>query len=106
MDKHQALRPLERRVIQLVDDGMATSEIARRFRRSPAMIDRIIGMATLPGRTTGAAAREDVLRPVERRVLRWRDEGADYHEIGERFRRSGASVKRVEELARYKLEHA
>jgi len=106
MEKHQGLRPLERRVVQLVDDGIATSEIARRFRRSPAMIDRIIGMVALPDRASGAAARQEVLRPVERRVLRWRETGADYHEIGARFGRSGAGVKQVERLAHYKLERA
>jgi DNA-binding CsgD family transcriptional regulator len=44
-----------------------------------------------------------VLRPLERRVLRWRSAGALYSEIGPRFRRSPGFVQRVEELARYKL---
>lgn len=100
---NQALRPLERRVVRLVEDGVGTTEIARRFRRSPEMINRIIGMAALPGRVTGAVARDEVLRPVERRVLHWREVGADYGEIGARFGRSAAAVERVEQLARYKL---
>jgi DNA-binding CsgD family transcriptional regulator len=106
MKPNRALRPLERRVVQLVEDGVGTTEIARRFRRSPEMIDRIIHMAALPGRKTGLVSRTEVLRPLERRVLRWRDVGADYGEIGERFRRSAAHVERVERLARYKSARA
>lgn len=66
---HPALRPLERRVVQLVDDGIATTEIAQRFRRSPEMITRIIGMAALPDRATAGLTRREGLRPLERRVL-------------------------------------
>ncbi len=93
-------------MVQLVEEGVGPTEIARRFRRSPEMINRIIGMAALPGRTTGVDGRRDGLRPLERRVLRWRDGGADYSEIGARFGRSAAHVERVERLARYKSARA
>jgi DNA-binding CsgD family transcriptional regulator len=105
MTLNEALRPLERRVVQLVDAGIGTTEIARRFRRSPDMINRIVRMASLPGRGAHGGARGQVLRPLERRVLRWREVGADYGEIGARFGRSAAHVERVEQLARYKLAH-
>lgn len=99
------MRPLERRVLRLVDEGVAEMEIARRFRRSPEMIRRTIAMTRLPRTAAGAhAARGEGLRPLERRVLRWRDFGAAYADIGPRFRRSPAFVERVEMLARYKLE--
>ena len=101
-----ALRPIERRVVQLVEDGVGSTEIARRFRRSPAMIERIIGMAALPGRAGRTVAGSEGLRPLERRVLRWRNDGADYDEIGARFGRSAAHVERVERLARYKSARA
>ena len=100
----QRLRPVERLVLRLIDAGVGDVEIARRFRRSPEMIRRIAAMARLP-RTAGArVVSDDGLRPLERRLLRWRHYGATYAEIGSRFRRSPAFMARVEALARYKLE--
>lgn len=43
------------------------------------------------------------LRPIERRVLRWRADGVGHDDIGAKFRRSGDFVRRVEGFARYKL---
>ena len=104
MSADRILRPLERRVLQLVDDGVADVEIARRFGRSPGMIGRIVTMAALP-RTGGRPATARMgLRPLERRVLHWRGRGAAYTEIAPRLRRSPAFVERIEIFARYKLE--
>jgi DNA-binding CsgD family transcriptional regulator len=100
-----SLRPIERRILRLVDDGVAEEEIARRFRRSPDMIRRLIALAEVP-RSQPAGHPAEQLRPLERRVLRWRESGAPYGEIGSRFRRSAAHVERVEGLARYKLSRA
>ena len=98
------MRPVERLVLRLVDEGVGDVEIGRRFRRSPEMIRRIAVMARLP-RTAGVrAVPDDGLRPLERRLLRWRHYGATYTEIGSRFHRGPAFVARVEALARYKLE--
>src|SRR5262245_8620770 len=105
MDSRHELPPLERRVVRLVEDGVGSAEIARRFRRSPEMIDRIIDWAGLPGRATRPPPRE-ALRPLERRVLRWRSEGHDFDEIGMRFGRSAAHMQRVERMARYKSARA
>ena len=104
MIESQLLRPVERLVLRLVDEGVAEGEIARRFRRSPEMIRRIATMAQLP-RTAGVRmVSDDRLRPLERRLLRWRHHGATYAEIGSRFRRSPEFVARVETFARYKLD--
>jgi DNA-binding CsgD family transcriptional regulator len=104
MNPNPMLRPIERRVLRLVDEGVTEVEIARRFRRSPQMIRRIIAMTRLPRAMGAQVLQGKGLRPLERRVLRWRDRGAAYTEIAPRFRRSPAFVERVEVLARYKLE--
>lgn len=106
MRERTGLRPLERRVLRLVDEGVGEAEIARRFHRSPDMIRRVIELAGVPRRGDPGRTDRPVLRPLERRVLRWRDGGADYAEIGPRFRRSPGFVRQVEDLARYKLERA
>jgi hypothetical protein len=108
LTEHEAPRALERRILRLVEEGVAYDEIARRFRRSPEMIARIVVLARLARSeavaAAGASAGVDALRPLERRVLRWRDDAAaDYAEIGARFRRSAAHVQRIETLARHKL---
>ncbi len=104
MTSQRALRPVERVVLLLVHEGVDDTEIARRFRRSPEMIRRITALARVP-RTAGAkVVPHDGLRPLERRLLRWRHYGATYAEIGCRFRRSPAFVARVEAFAHYKLE--
>ncbi|HEU5448262.1 MAG TPA: hypothetical protein VFW57_04550 [Acidimicrobiia bacterium] len=103
IESRPLLRPVERLVLRLVAEGVEHVEIGRRFRRSPEMIRRIDIMARIP-RTARAPVVSDGLRPLERRVLRWRHYGATYAEIGARFRRSPAFVARVETLAHYKLE--
>ncbi len=96
-----SLRPLERCVLRLRDEGIDQREIARRFCRSPAFIGRVIEFTSLPGRTN--AGRNENLRPLERRILAWRRDGADYSEIAPRFARSPEFVERVESMARLKL---
>jgi DNA-binding CsgD family transcriptional regulator len=100
----QPLRPVERLVLRLVAEGIDDVEIGRRLRRSPEMIGRIATMAELPRPARTRKVSDDGLRPLERRLLRWRHYGATYAEIGARFRRSPAHVARVETLVRYKLE--
>jgi DNA-binding CsgD family transcriptional regulator len=102
-----ALRPIERRVVRLVDRGVGNVEIARRFRRSPEFIERVIEMTELPGRATRSSAppvgHGHRLRPVERCILGWLARGAGRDDIASRLHRSTNFVERVEDLARYKL---
>ncbi len=101
MSKPRAMRPIERRILQLEASGVHVDEIARRFRRSPGHITRVIEMASLPGRS-GVSSDRDGLRALERRVLDWRRQGADHEEIGRRFKRSAAHIRQIEGLALYK----
>ncbi len=96
------LRPMERRISQLAADGVSHDEIARRFKRSPAHIGRVLALTELPGRI-GATSDRDGLRAIERRVLRLRHAGMDHTEIGRRFKRSADHVRRIEGLAHYKM---
>jgi hypothetical protein len=96
------LRPVERRIRRLIELDIPRDEIAERFRRTPEFVDRVVEWSELSGRA-GPDPSSARLRPVERRILRWRDEGASPAEIGPRFHRSPGFVEQVETLARYKL---
>jgi hypothetical protein len=106
MSADTTLRPLERRVLRLVDEGVPDVEIARRFRRSPDSIRRIVVYAGFPASPPAVSGHADPLRPLERRVIRWRDAGSHPADIGPRFRRSAAHIERVETWARAKLARA
>jgi IS30 family transposase len=98
----ERLRPVERRIRTLVRHDVPVGDIAERFRRSPEFIHRVIELSELSSRTTQMPSSAQ-LRPIERRILRWRDDGASHAEIGPRFNRSPGFIQRVEHLARYKL---
>ena len=95
------LRPIERRVLHLLDSGLDVDEVARRFRRGPDHISQVATLARLPGRHSEPAT--EGLRPVERRVLHWRAEGASHSDIAARFGRSESATAQIEDLAHYKL---
>jgi DNA-binding CsgD family transcriptional regulator len=97
------MRPFERRVRQLIREGVTTAEIGRRFRRGPDTIERIRDMSELRRGDSGSSTQGDVLNPLERRILRWRASGASHKDIAAMFKRSPAFVRRVERLARTKL---
>jgi DNA-binding CsgD family transcriptional regulator len=101
MTDRSELRPIERRVLQLVDDGVDPAEIGHRFGRSPESIERLITLAELPGRA--ATPHTTTLRPLERCILAWRAKGASPAEIAPRLGRSADFVERVEGFAQHKL---
>jgi DNA-binding CsgD family transcriptional regulator len=103
----QRLRPIERRVLALKKAGVPDKEIAHRFRRGRRFMDQVGELANLDGRDAEKRhGRPGALRPIERRILAWRDRGMSTEEIGDRFRRSPDFVSRVERIARYKLRNA
>lgn len=107
MSNDAALRPIERRIRQLVDDGVDDVEIAWRFRRSPRYVRQVMQLAELPRTGESTPARgPDELRPLERRVLWWRSQGVDHDDLAPRFRRSPGFLRQVEQLAQYKLRKA
>ena len=92
--------PMERRMVRLADEGLGDLEIARRFRRSPGFVRRVLELARVP--RDGDGHRPGGLRPVERRVLKWREDGASASDIAARFRRQPRSIEQIERMARYK----
>jgi transcriptional regulator len=107
MPDAQRLRPIERRVLALKEAGVPDAEIARRFRRGRRFIEQVESLARLDGRHADRRSRRPgALRPVERRILTWRDRGVTADQLAERFRRSPDNVARIERLARYKLRKA
>jgi hypothetical protein len=104
MTETQQLRPVERRVLQWARAGLDDAEIGRRFGRGErwtAQVRFLAGLDRTP--TPQVAGGGDRLRPLERRVLRWRRAGAGHDELSERFRRSPEFLARVEGYAHYKL---
>jgi DNA-binding CsgD family transcriptional regulator len=98
----QTLRPLERRILRQVAAGDDVGEIGRRLHRSPEFVQRVIGFTDID-RGAHAGAPDEVLRPLERRVLRLRADGVNYDDLAARFNRSPGHVERVEQLANLKL---
>ena len=98
------LSPVERRVLAMRDAGVQDAEIARRFRRSRGYVKRVAMLAN--ARAGGTDEVDGDLTPLERRVLKWREQGARPQDMAWRFRRSPEHIARVERLARYKLARA
>ena len=90
------LRPLERRILAMRDEGTDVTEIARRTRRSPEHVERIITWTSVPRtRSPHATAAE----AMERRVLKFRENGMSHEQIADRFRRGPRFIRQVEALA-------
>ena len=93
------LRPFERRVLDLHGEGLEVDEIAAKFRRSPAFVERVISWTRIP--RSRPPVREH-LSPLERRVLDMRTEGHSHDEIATKFRKGERVIRQVEGLAHFK----
>lgn len=98
---NSTLRPLERVVVRLDEDGASHHEIGRRIGKRPLTVRRILEMVNL--KEGNGSSQGHRLRPVERVVLRLRSEGESYGEIGHRLSRSGRHVQNIERYAQFKL---
>ena len=97
------LRPIERRMTRMAEAGLTPAETGRRFHRSERYVEQVLRLAQVP-RThddqpnpVGAP-----LRPLERRLLRWRDEGVDSGDVAVMFGRTPEHIERVLALVEYK----
>ena len=94
------LRPLERRVLAMVDDGVEIGEISRRIRKSPKRVEQIISWTSIP-RSKPPTRRFP--SAVESRVLAMLGAGETHAEVGRRFRKSVRHIRQVEGLAHFRL---
>lgn len=112
--EHDHLRPVERRVRRWAEIGLDDAEIARRFGRGERWAAQVRFLADLdraPWSARSGSPRQHHdpdgrLRPLERRLLRWRRAGARHEDLGDRFRHSPEFLARVERYANYKLAMA
>ncbi len=107
MPNHQ-LRPIERTVRRLQEDGLSNSEVAWRLRRSPGYVRRVASLSAIERSTDTADQGRSTagLRPIERCVLNSLEAGSGYAEIAARLRRTPGYVSRVERFANLRLDMA
>lgn len=96
------LRPIETRILAMREEGLSDAEIGEKVRKSPERVGMIAEWAQLPSRGSGVPREDELLSPMQRRVVALRSEGESHEEIGARFRRSGRFVRQVEGLARFR----
>jgi hypothetical protein len=90
---------------ELAAEGSDPTETGRRFHRSGRHDEQVLQVPDVPRRDARPALAEP-LRPLERQLLRWRDEGADPAKIAAMFRRSPEHIERVMALADYERRSA
>ena len=89
---------------RMADAGLTPAETGRRFRRSGRYVEQVLRLTGVPRRAEGQPNPVGVsLRPVERRLLRWRDQGANAGDVAAMFKRSPEHIERVLALVDYKL---
>ncbi|MGH8947196.1 MAG: hypothetical protein ACRDVL_13740, partial [Acidimicrobiia bacterium] len=96
------LRPLERRILEMRDQGLSLEEIGKRFRKSPEFVSRVIGWTQIP--RNGTDSRDSAgFTPLERRVLQLRGEDEDHQTIADRFKKSARFIRQVEGMAHFRM---
>ena len=95
----EKLRPVERRVLTMREEGVSIEDIASRLKRTPSFVERLIEWTRIP---RSEKPRRAVPSALERVVLKHRSEGASYEEIGEKLNRSPRFIRQVEGFAHYR----
>jgi DNA-binding CsgD family transcriptional regulator len=90
------LRPIERVVTRLRDQGVSAAEIGRRVGKRPGTVDRILSMVEMKEGVPASSRARSGYRPIERVVRRLRAGGESYGEIGHRLGKSGQQIRRIE----------
>jgi hypothetical protein len=98
--KRDHLRPVERRILAMRDEGVPVDEIGRRIRRSPQHVARMIAWTEFPRHRPPS---RNAVWAIHNRVLAMRAAGETHEEIGLRFRRSPRSIRQIEGLAHYRI---
>ena len=94
-----SLRPMERRVLTMREEGTPVEEIAARLKRSPQFIERVVRWTEIPreGRT-----RDTLLTPLQSRVLALSSQGEDTATIARKFKRTERFIRQVEGVAHFR----
>lgn len=93
------LRPIERRVLDMKEEGVVIDEIAKRIRKSPEFVERLITWTEIP---RNGSSTDRHLTPMQSRVLDLRAEGKSHEEIASKFKKGEDYIRQVEGLAHFK----
>jgi DNA-binding CsgD family transcriptional regulator len=95
------LRPIESVILRLRAEGHNLPDIGKRIGKKPGTVERILEMIEHKnGLPEQKAPEARATRPIEQVIHRLRGEGETYGEIGNRLRRSGHQVRKIEDLSR------
>ena len=87
----------------MAEAGLTPAETGRRFHRSERYVEQVLRLAQVPRASDDQSNPVGApLRPLERRLVRWRDEGVDAGEVAAMFGRTPEHIERVLALVDYK----
>ena len=95
----ERLRPIERRILTMRDEGVTVDEIGTRLKRTPEFVERVIEWTEIP---RSERPKRTAPSALERVVLKHRSDGATHEEIGRKLKKSGRFIRQVEGLAHYR----
>ncbi len=87
---------------RMAEAGLTPAETGRRFHRSERYVEQVLRLAEVPRAADDQPNPVGALRPLERRLVRWRDEGVDAGEVAAMFARTPEHIERVLALVDYK----